>query len=356
VLILFVATALAASSVESAVYAWADKCPSTAMRAGVYGGTEYAAVTVDGRTVYRLRSQEPKGAHPSLEQSTLWMLSEGCRAVGLVRLGGADEAPSGGVAGGGPPAPKSGLSYVGFVVAKEGGVPTEAEQAMLLAWAGRREADPKDPARAAAAAALLAPAPVREDTAYGALLRRGPRVWREGAIPTQVEAWKPDGGVLPVGAVCPCWTVFTPGAPGSTVQGPYVARHYGGVGTVTLLEDPTGRWAVETERPFFVAGDGRRRPAVDYDGDGRKAADANVSDLAGAPPAALAGLESGWWMGGDRLSVALRDPETGASFVLTAPVPEGASNPQALWSADGVALPGVTVPTATLRAWLAAAP
>jgi hypothetical protein len=277
--------------------------------------------------------------HPLLNQSTLWMLSDGCRAVGLVRLGDADTQP--------------GIAHVGFVVAKEGGGPTAAEQATLLTWAARREVDLHDPAQAAASAALVPAAPTREDTPYGTLLRRGPRAWRDGAIPTQVEAWKPDGGVIPVGAVCPCWTVFTPGAPGSTVPGPYVARHYGGVGTVTLIEDPAGRWAVETVRPFFVAGDGRRRTAVDYDGDGRLDPEARVSDLAGAPPPGLAGLESGGWLRGDKLGVALRDPGTGASFTLTVPVPPGTSNPQALWNADGITLPdGVTVPSDTLRAWL----
>jgi hypothetical protein len=326
---LFSSVALAASSAEPAVYAWADKCPSTAMRAGVYTGRDFAAVSSGGRTVHRFRSDQPKGGDLLRAQSTLWMLMDSCRAVGLVRLGDPELQP--------------GLAHLGFVVAKDGGVPTEAEQATLLAWAGMRAVDPADPSHAVAAAALAAP-PAPESTPYGALVRRAPRVWREGAVPAQVEAWR-AGGEPPSGAICPCWTVFSPGTPSKTERRPYVAQHFGVAGTVTLLEDPAGRWTVEPAPPFFVDGGGRLRAAD---------VDALVRPIAGAPPAALTALEHGWWTHTGMLAVALRDPDTGASLVLSVPVPDGTVNAQALWAASGLAFPGQAgpVPSETLLGWL----
>lgn len=121
VALLVAAPAAASTPAENAMFAWADKCPATAMGAGIYQGEGVESVTVGTKTVIRVRT---RSATPAATTETLWMLGESCRAVGLVQ-----EAPTAG-----------GPRIAGFIVAKEGGAPKPDEQATLLAWAGKTDA------------------------------------------------------------------------------------------------------------------------------------------------------------------------------------------------------------------------
>jgi hypothetical protein len=141
--LLVAAPAAASTPAENAMFAWADKCPSTAMGAGIYQGEGVESVTVGAKTVVRVRT---RSATPAAATETLWMLGEGCRAVGLVQ-----EAPTAG-----------GPRIAGFVVAKDGGAPKADEQATLLAWAGKTDAwraVEKAPAGAVCPCAEIAAAP-----------------------------------------------------------------------------------------------------------------------------------------------------------------------------------------------------
>lgn len=107
----------AASPAEDALFRWADKCPSTAMQAGIYHNAGVEQLSVAEKAVFRVRTRDEGAA--GLVTEAVWLVGDGCRAVGLTR-----EAPKGG-----------GPRKIRFVVAKDGGAPRADEQATLLAWA-----------------------------------------------------------------------------------------------------------------------------------------------------------------------------------------------------------------------------
>lgn len=105
----------AAQPDERPLFAWADRCPSTAMEAGFYAGAvEVASATHAGKPVLRVRFLERAAA--GTERQTTWMLAEGCRAVALVREGSGREV------------------VTSFVVTKSREAPSAEEQATLQGW------------------------------------------------------------------------------------------------------------------------------------------------------------------------------------------------------------------------------
>ncbi len=150
---------------ERALFAWADRCPSTAMNAGLYAaGARIEEATSEGRAVLRVHLRDTS-VTPATDMT--WLLGEGCRAVGIVR---ADAAPGRARA-------------VGFVVAKEAVAPTAAEQATLLEWAGF--------VGGGQPGTLVSPVEGKPNA------------------PSPPVTWKSaDAG--PSGTACPCWEAVAP--------------------------------------------------------------------------------------------------------------------------------------------------
>lgn len=322
------ATTPADPAAESAAFAWADKCPATAMQAGLYEGGGFARVKMGERTMIRFSSRAPAPKDIELrDQETTWMLGSDCRAVGLTRLGSERQG---------------GTAHLGFVVAKEEGAPTAVEQAVLLSWAGKRDWDATNPAHAAATAAFVQALAIEESPGGdlpGTLIRGPAREWRDGPVPTQEVAWRP-GKAAPDGTLCPCWELFEPNGPSKTQRHPWVAWHFGGLGgaTVTFLEDKDAvRWAVEPPRPYVVGASGARPLA-------REA----------FPPPELSTLEAAFWVTKMSATLSMVDPATGAAFSWT--FPHGVTPYTAVtaaFSTEGVVIAGRTIPSATLTGWLA---
>lgn len=296
---------------EKALLAWADRCPSTAMGAGLYDGEGAESVPFGRGTVLRVRTRSEGASPTGSVTETVWMLGGSCRAVGLVEAWAKGD-------------PKR---VAGFVVAKEKGAPRADEQAALLVWAGQRVWEPTRPAHALATAAFtpaLAPEEVvLGDGLVGTLHRRPGRVWRPGPVPTFEEAWRP-GGVAPEGAGCPCWEVY-PASPSPAVH---------------VVEDtPHARWAVEPPDPT-------REPA------------AASTAIAGTPPGAAARLRWSWsparpasdeGPADDSIGVTAYDPDTGASFVLRVRPAAAVA-----WSPSGLRIGSAEIPIATLLGWFPA--
>ncbi|MDP2308769.1 MAG: hypothetical protein Q8P18_22295 [Pseudomonadota bacterium] len=105
---------------EKPLFAWADRCPATAMAADLYSGAplEVASASHAGKPVLRVRFRASAGSATGTHRESTWMLAEGCRAVALVRE-------------------ETGAEHViRFVVAKSAEAPSAEEQATLTAWAG----------------------------------------------------------------------------------------------------------------------------------------------------------------------------------------------------------------------------
>lgn len=313
-MLLLAAVASAATPAENAFLKWADKCPATALGAGLYAGADHVTVTLGERTLHRLRvvDEGPSPASPRTE--SLWMAAEGCRAIGYVEQG-----------------PKLGIEprAAGFVVAKGGAPPTEAERALLLTWAGHTPWSADRPEHAVATARFdvgpVGMLPVEE--LPGARLVRVPGYdWRPGEPPTQLGAWRPaDAG--PDGASCPCFEVVHPGEPARSELLGRTRLTFGGEAgrIVGLVVDPAGpRWAVA--------------PAVDVGSD----------PLPGAPPVALADLVVTTRPRARGPILVVRDPATGNAALLDA----RGLGPFA-FTPTGIALgDGRELPAATVAAWV----
>ncbi|MES2645056.1 MAG: hypothetical protein V4850_36555 [Myxococcota bacterium] len=231
---------------ERALFAWADKCPSTAMGAGLYEGEGAESVPLGAGNVLRVRTRSEGASPTGSVTQTVWMLGGECRAVGLVEQWGK---------GDGDP-----TRHVGFVVAKEGGAPRADEQAVLSGWAGQRVWDATKPAHAAATAAFSVVVPEEIVVGEGlavTLTRRPARVWVPGPVPTSFEeAWRPSS-VAPDDTTCPCWVVYPAlaSAPVSSAppdKGPFVSRFYGsplGPRAHVVEDAARARWAIEPSDP-----------------------------------------------------------------------------------------------------------
>jgi hypothetical protein len=296
---LFVALAAAAPTPESSVYAWADKCPSTAISAGLYSGEAHMFATFAGSNVLRLTTKDAGASPGGSFTETLWMLGEACRAVGLVEWG----------------SKQGGTHLVSFVVAKEAGAPTAAEQVALLEWAGRVA---WEPGRADQAVATdLFAKPTAEKVQQGTLSRRGGRVWRDGAPPEQVAAWRPADGSPEVG-VCPCYEVARPGVAAAVTENGRMWRVYRTMsGSAAALRLEPARWAVEPRPP---------------------------SKGTPIPGPAAAGIVASSW--DEPPTLVAVDAATGASFTLVTTGPFG-------WTSEGITYGGGVIDVATVRRWLA---
>jgi len=302
------AAAIAATPAENAFLRWADKCPATALGAGLYAGTDHVTVTLGERTLHRLTVRAE--AADRLTETT-WLAAEDCRAVGYVEAG----PKRGGVD------PRT----AGFVVAKGGAPPDDAERALLLSWVGHATWDATRPEHAVATARLAAEAVAAVPHPEGRLLRVPGYAWRPGEPPAQRGAWRP-AETGPDGAACPCWELVRPGEPVRSELAGYARLTYGDPAgrAVSVVVDPVGpRWAVA--------------PAVDVGG----------SPLAGAPPAALRGLVVAARPGARGLTLVVKDPATGAAALLVTE----RSGPFA-FTPTGVSLGATELDAATVAGWL----
>lgn len=318
------ATVPAAPPDERPLFAWADRCPSTAMAAALYTGraTEVTSAQHAGKAVLRVRFQASAGSPRGTHRETTWMLLEGCRAVAIVRE---DTGPD---------------AVTGFVVAKATEAPSADEQATLMGWLGYARWDPRRPEHVLTTA-RFEPRPAPSDVVLAdgraATLHRTPgRAWQDGPAPTPARVWRP-ATEAPAGAVCPCAALYdVPALVRAGPSGPYTARVYSTLSDgFTVLEDPArDRWAVEPRAP----GPGGEPPA-------------------GAVPASAAHLRVAWWHArpategqppvDDTTTLTAYDPATGASFVLVVPGGEAFA-----WSASGLRVGKAEIPTATLLGWL----